>query len=55
MTVRDFIQTLLFEAPNLNADIYIQKQKDEIEMYSYDIKLISNRGLNDGLFIEIED
>lgn len=55
MTVRDFIQTLLLEAPDLDADIYILKQKDEIEVYSYDIKFISSHGSNDSLFIELED
>ena len=55
MTVRELVQTLLLEAPDLDAEIYISKKLDDIESKSYNIVSISNEGSNDGVFIEIKD
>lgn len=53
MTVRELIQMLFLEAPNLDADIYIESQLDEIEMYNHTILSISSQGSNDSVVIEI--
>ena len=55
MTVRDLIQTLILEAPDLDAKVYIQKAIGEIELKDYVIQSIDNWGSNDGIFIEIKD
>ena len=55
MTVRDFIQTLILECPDMDAKVYIQKWIDEIEVKDYVISKITNGGTNDALFIEIND
>ena len=55
MTVRDLIQTILFESPDLDATVYIGKQIDEIEVKSYEIENISSEGSNDSLVITIKD
>ena len=54
MTVRELIQTLIIESPNLDADVFISSQKNEIETEGYSIINISSYGANDGIFIEIE-
>lgn len=54
MTVRDFIQTILTEAPDLDADIYISRQIDDIERESYRIEEIGSFGSNDSVEILIE-
>jgi hypothetical protein len=55
MTVRDLVQTILLESPDLDATVYIGKQINEIEVKSYEIKNISNEGSNDSLVITIKD
>lgn len=58
MTVRDFVQKILLESPDLDADIYILEKLDAPDTYNsfndYEIKSISNDGANDGLFIQIK-
>ena len=53
MTVRELIQTLLLEAPDLDANIYIESELDEIEMYNHKILNILSQGSNDSVTIEI--
>ena len=55
MTVRDLIQAILLESPDLDAAVYISKQIDEFEVKSYEIENISNKGSNDSLVITIKD
>ena len=55
MTVRELIQTLILESPDLDAEVYVEQPIDEIEVQSYEINKITNGGSNDGLFIEIGD
>ncbi len=55
MTVRDFIQTLLLTAPDLNAKVYIQKHWGEEDVKSYDVVMIDSWGSNDSIFIDIKD
>ena len=55
MTVRDLIQAILLESPDLDATVYIDKQIDEFEIKSYEIENISSKGSNDSLVITIKD
>lgn len=55
MTVRDLVQAILLESPDLDATVYIGKQINEIEVKSYEIENISNEGSNDSLIITIKD
>lgn len=55
MTVRDLVQAILLESPDLDATVYIGKQIDEIEVKSYEIENISSEGSNDSLVITIKD
>lgn len=55
MTVRDLVQTILLESPDLDATVYVGKQIDEIEVKSYEIENISSEGSNDSLVITIKD
>lgn len=55
MTVRDLVQTILLESPDLDATVYIGKQINEVEVKSYEIENISNEGSNDSLVITIKD
>ena len=56
MTVRDFIQTILLESPDLDADVYISKPLNgTIEVKSYEIESISSEGSNDSIDIRIKD
>ena len=55
MTVRDLVQTILLESPDLDATVYIGKQINEVEVKSYEIENISNEGSNDSLVITIQD
>lgn len=52
MTVRDFVQEILLNAPNLDADIYIYMTNNE-DCIEFTIDKIINCGKHD-LFIEIE-
>lgn len=54
MTVREFIQTLILESPNLDVDVYIVSKKNEVEKDNYKIINISSYGNNDSIFIDIE-
>ena len=55
MTVRDLVQAILLESPDLDATVYIGKQINEVEVKSYEIENISNEGSNDSLVITIKD
>ena len=55
MTVRYFIQTILLESPNLDAEIYVQVINNEDDIHDFVINKITSCGSNDALFIEIED
>ena len=55
MTVRDLVQAILLESPDLDATVYIGKQIDEFEVKSYEIENISSEGSNDSLVISIKD
>lgn len=55
MTVREFVQTILLEAPSLDADMYVSKEIDNIESKSYTIIGIDSGGNNDSLTIYLED
>lgn len=55
MTVREFIQTILLEAPSLDAEMYVSKEIDNIESKSYTIIGIDSGGNNDSLTIYLED
>ena len=55
MTVRDFIQTILIEAPDLDADVYIGMQINDIDYESYTIESISSDGSNDSISINLTD
>lgn len=55
MTVRDFVQTILTEAPNLDADVYIGMQVNNIDYESYTIESISSEGSNDSISINLTD
>ena len=56
MTVRELIQTLILESPNLDAQVYVQKvdEKNE-ECFDFIIDKVTDGGTNDALFIEIKD
>ncbi len=53
MTVREVIQKLLTEAPNLDAEIYIQGNFDSDYPNDFDIIEITDGGTNDAVFIAI--
>ena len=55
MTVRDLVQAILLESPDLDATVYIGKHINEIEIKSYEIENISSEGSNDSLDITIKD
>lgn len=55
MTVRDFIQAILTEAPDLDADVYIGMQVNDIDYESYTIESISSEGSNDSISINLTD
>jgi len=55
MTVRELIQKLIMESPDLDSTVYISKQLDEIEVKSYTIENISDDGCNDSITIMIKD
>ena len=54
MTVRDFIQEILLNAPDLDAEVYIQTVNG-VDIKDFVIDKITNGGSNDGIFIEIKD
>lgn len=55
MTVRDFIQIILIEAPRLDAEVLITMPIDDIECESYIIENITSDGSNDSLSIYLEN
>ena len=55
MTVREFVQTILLEAPSLDAEMYVSKEINDIECKSYTIIGIDSEGNNDSLKIYLED
>lgn len=55
MTVREFIQAILLEAPSLDAEICISRRIDDIETENYIIDNISSEGSSDELVIYLED
>ena len=58
MTVRDFIQKVLLESPDLDAGVYILEELYTPDAYNnfndYEIESISNDGSNDSLLIKIK-
>lgn len=55
MTVRDLIQVILAETPDLDADVYIGMQINDIDYESYTIESISSEGSNDSISINLTD
>ena len=55
MTIREFIQKIIEEAPDLDGTVYINSAIDDIECKSYSIVNISSQGSNDSVSIELED
>lgn len=55
MTVRNFIQKILLESPDLDASVYIHKRINDIDCDCFMINDITNFGSNDSIVIEIED
>lgn len=55
MTVREFVQTILLEAPSLDAKMYVSKEINDIECKSYTIIGIDSGGNNDSLTIYLKD
>lgn len=55
MTVREFVQTILLEAPSLDAEMYVTKPIDDVECESYIISKIDSLGNNDSLIIYLGD
>ena len=53
MTVRELIQTVILESPDLDAEVYVEQPIDEIEAQAYKINKITSGGSNDSLFIKI--
>ena len=53
MTVRELIQTVILESPDLDAEVYIEQPIDEIEARAYKINKITSDGSNDALFVKI--
>ena len=57
MTVRDFIQLITLNAPDMDAEVYIQSRAvdsdGDVDYIDHDIEMITNDGTNDGLFIII--
>lgn len=56
MTVRNLIQELLLNSPDLDSEVYVQrfdKNNDDI-YYDYVIDKIDNYGSKDSIFIEIK-
>ena len=58
MTIRDFVQKILLESPDLDTYVYILEELDTPDTYNnfndYEIESISNDGTNDSLFIKIK-
>ncbi len=55
MTVRDFIQEILLNCPNLDSEVYVQTVLNSGEpLCNYEIVKIDNDGTNDTIFIEIK-
>lgn len=54
MNVRDFIKQILEEAPDLDANVYVNQPVDDVEAESYVITGITNNGNNDEVTIEIQ-
>ena len=55
MTVRDFIQSIISNAPDMDAEVYIQSRTvdsdGDVDYIDHDIDMITNDGTDDGLFI----
>ena len=54
MTVRELIQQILSEAPDLDANVYINETLSFVDVCEYKITRIDSYGANDSLFLEIE-
>lgn len=55
MTVRNLVQQIILNTPDMDAEVYINlfKDEDDIEPSGYEITSISDELSNDGLFIRI--
>lgn len=54
MTVREFVQTILLEAPSLDAEICFGVDLDDLLYQAYTIKSIDSWGEKDSLHIQLE-
>lgn len=54
MTVRDFIDKLIKETPDLDSDIYVLERLDDLECQDYKISEITSEGSNDSICIYVE-
>lgn len=54
MTVRELIQQILSEAPDLDANVYINETLGFVDVHEYKIARIDSYGANDSLSLEIE-
>lgn len=54
MTVREFVQTILLETLNLDADICIGVDLDDLLYQAYTIKSIDSWGEKNNLHIQLE-
>lgn len=50
MTVRELIQKVLSEAPDLEADVYFETEELDYSVKNFKLSDIKNYGSNDGLF-----
>lgn len=51
MTIRELVQKLLSEAPDLDADVYINEPINDIENKEFIITAIDNGGSDDSVSI----
>ena len=54
MTVRELIQQILSETPDLDANVYINEILDFVDVREYNITRIDSYGANDSLTLEIK-
>ena len=55
MTVRNLIQELLLNSPDLDSEVYVQRfDTSNDDVYDYIIDKIDNYGSKDSVFIEIK-
>ena len=50
MTVRELMQKIISEAPDLEADVYFETEELDYSVKNFKLSDIENYGSNDGLF-----